>query len=407
MLRSLSIFLVLIVLLSACTPTTTLTDSSGQQPTPVEVFSTAIPTTPVSPTLDSVPGDGGQGYQPVSVDQVEAQVGVGSPIPVQVLVSGSLPDTCAQLEFSQQEQAGPNFWLTLSAIPSSADGCIQDTIPFRASFPLNVVGLPGGEYTVDVNGKQANFTLDTTGNEDLLPVDAPIVKEDVQIDAVEVEIGIGSPIPVHAIVSGNLPNTCSQLGEVRLHRDEATYYVRVIAYTMTKSECQADLLPFRLELPLNVINQPTGPATVNVNGTTASFDLGTGFSDDPTGFINTLKYALTKRDGDVMESLMSDDFILAHWQSEGVTYPADRAVVALLANYIGPMSALSFHTYPGLPGFDPQAMVGPDTPLASVIYVSGWGLDGEQDALLFVAQRENGSFYWHSVLVLPPGVVGG
>lgn len=403
MYRKLAVFMLLGFILSACAPWTTIISALGQQPTPVEVLSTAESTIPAMPTLDSAQTEVPTGYQPVAIDQVEVQVGVGSPIPVQVVIRGWLPDTCAQLEFIQQEQAGPIFWLTLSAVPSSVDGCIQDTIPFRVVIPLNVVDLPGGEYTVDVNGKRATFTLDTAGSQGLSPIDAPIIKEDIQIDAVEVEIGIGSPMPVHVIVSGKLPNTCSQLGEVRLHRDGATYIVRLIAYTMTKGDCRADGLPLRLELPLNVIGQSGGVGTVDVNGVTAGFDLGNGSSDDPTGFINGLKYALKHREGALMESKMAENFILAFWQSEGTTYPAFQAVDQLLTSQIGPETRLSFHTFQDIPGFDPQTLVSPDTQLARAIYVTGWGLDGGKDALLLIARHSDGSHYWHSVLVIPPG----
>ena len=63
----------LFLLLSACSPLTTIVSSSGEQPAPVE-------------SNDSVSAD----YQPITVDQVEVEVGVGSPIPVRVIVYGNL-----------------------------------------------------------------------------------------------------------------------------------------------------------------------------------------------------------------------------------------------------------------------------------------------------------------------------
>lgn len=232
-----------------------IASSSGDQSTPV---------------VESIPVTA---YQPVDVDQVEAEVGVGSPIPVHVVVSGNLPDTCAQLEYTEIKQDGSTFLVTLSTVPFNDDGCIQDNLPFRILIPLNVVNLPAGSYTVDVNGSSADFELDTANTNSSLPTAGIVLsQDDIQVDDVNVEIGVGSPIPVHAIVSLSLPNTCAQLGEIRLHREGTNFYVRLIASIAERADCQADSIPFRAEIPLNIVNLPEGRYEVNVNGVTASFD---------------------------------------------------------------------------------------------------------------------------------------
>lgn len=248
---------VLISLLSACAPFV-ISQSSGEQPTPIIETVIAVP---------------GQGYQQVTVDSVDVEVGVGSPIPVHAIVSGRLPDTCAQIEHVQQVQEGSSFHVTISAVPSIAEGCTQDTLPFKIGIPLNVVNLPAGSYTVEANEVSTTFTLDTGNTGSELPTTTSVIaKEDIQVDSVNVEIGIGSPIPVHAIVSGNLPGTCAQLGEIRMHRDGTTFLVRLIASSPEIRGCNPDGLPFRLEIPLNTVNLPEGSYEVNVNGETASFD---------------------------------------------------------------------------------------------------------------------------------------
>ena len=242
------IALSMVWILNACSPFT-ITSSSGEQPTP-EVESTPAPV-----------------YQPVGVDQVEVEVGVGSPIPVQVTVSGNLPDSCAQIELVQLKQEGPNFQITLSSVPSNAEGCTQDTLPFRMEIPLNIVNLPAGSYSVDVNGSSASFELETGNTTSSQPTaDSAITKDDIQVASVDVEVGVGSPIPVHAIVGLNLPNRCAQLGEIRLHRDGNTFNVRLIADIAEREDCQSEgvSIPFRLEIPLNIVNLPEEPYEVNV-----------------------------------------------------------------------------------------------------------------------------------------------
>jgi hypothetical protein len=253
--KSLWLFaLILVVILNACSGFA-MAGSSGGQPTSV------IETEPAT------------GYQPVDVDQVEVEVGVGSPIPVQVIVTGNLPDTCAQIELVQQEQDRSNFHIALSSIPSGAEGCVQDTLPFRIVIPLNIVNLPAGSYSVEANGSSATFEVDTANTTSSQPAaDSAITKDDIQVDSVNIEVGVGSPIPVHAIVGLSLPNTCAQLGEIRLHREGTTFYVRLIAYSAERADCQADSIPFRAEIPLNIVNLPEGPYEVNVNGVITSFD---------------------------------------------------------------------------------------------------------------------------------------
>jgi hypothetical protein len=240
----------------------------------VLMLNACSPAPSANPTEEvPAPVTNGKGYEALQIDEVRVEVGVGSPIPVHVNVSGSLPDTCAQLEYSEIKLDGSNFIIQLSTLPGSGDDCIKDALPFRMSIPLNIIGLPVGDYSVDVNGARANFKLDSgDSNASLRTADMPITKADIQVDSVNIEVGVGSPIPVKAIVSLNLPNSCAQLGEIRLHRDGSTLFVRLIADVPQEDNCREDSIPFRLEIPLNIVNLPEGPYDVNVNGATASFD---------------------------------------------------------------------------------------------------------------------------------------
>lgn len=261
------IVLTLGLLLSACSPFV-IVRSSGEQPAPVVESEAAVEYPPAS--VDSAT----MGYTPVVIDSVDVEVGVGSPIPVFVHVSGNLPDTCAQVEFVDQKQDGANFIITVSSVPSEDAACIADALPFRMSIPLNVIDLPVGSYTVEVNGSRADFEIvNSVSTGELRTLEMPTYKADIQVDDVSVEIGVGSPIPVHAIVSANLPKHCGQLGEVQLKRDGNTFFVRLIAELPKETECDNDSLPFRLEIPLNIVNLPEGTYEVNVNGAVTSFDI--------------------------------------------------------------------------------------------------------------------------------------
>lgn len=248
------------LLLNACSPTNTIVHAESEQPAPV-----------VEHDLEA------SGYQNVTVDQVEVEVGVGSPIPVFVHIIGDLPDPCSQVEHTEIRQDGSTFIIKLFATPDiggpAMDGCIKDPTPFKMSIPLSVVDIPAGSYTVLVNGSSADFMLDISNTTSILwTADISITKSDVQVDDVNIEIGRGSPIPIHAVISASLPNACAQLGEVRIHRDKTTFFVQLLAYTPTQTDCNTDTLPMRIEVPLNIAFAPEGPYEVIVNGVVVSFD---------------------------------------------------------------------------------------------------------------------------------------
>ena len=135
--------LLFILILNACSPFT-IASSSGQQPRPVAEM------TPPA------------GYQAIAVDKVEVEVGVGSPIPVEVVAIGTWPDLCAQIAEVQSEVNG--FEIDVIVLASTVSSCPLDHLglPFRYAFPLNVVEMKPGTYTITING--ASTTLDLPVN---------------------------------------------------------------------------------------------------------------------------------------------------------------------------------------------------------------------------------------------------
>jgi len=386
------VLLTLLLILNGCSPVI-IANSSDEQPTPeIEILSpTSLPFA---------------GYQSVQVEQVQVQFGVGSPIPVQVSVTGNLPDTCAQIELVEQQQEGSHFEIIMSTVPANAEGCVPDTIPFRMTIPLNITNLPAGLYTVQVNGVGANFRLETDNTTSSQPTAGTVVgQDDIPVASVHVEVGAGSPIPVHAVVGLNLPNSCAQLGEIRLDREGNTFYARLIAHIAGRADCREDSIPFLLEIPLNIVGLPEGPYEVNVNGVTTGFDprATPAAPANLKDFENQLQTALTRRDPAAIQALMGERFIVAYWQSEGESIPSEQAVTQLLSGHVAVNSVMEFHEFQDIPAFTPQSFVGPDVELAKTIYVTGWGADGQSQALLFVSRRPDGALFWQGVLVTPEG----
>ncbi|NTU62794.1 MAG: hypothetical protein HGB05_05170 [Chloroflexi bacterium] len=85
------------------------------------------------------------------------------------------------------------------------------------------------------------------------------------------QIGVGSPIPVDAFISAELPDICAQLAEVRLTQKNFMFEIALSVTPGAREECQRDTLPFRMVVPLNMVNQPAGTYTMKANGASTTF----------------------------------------------------------------------------------------------------------------------------------------
>jgi hypothetical protein len=265
--------LTLLLALSACSPFA-IASASGEQPEPVlEAQPAVVPAVVEEGEPASVGGEAG-GYLPVEVVDVTVEFGPASAIVAKAVVNFDLPDSCAQVEHIRTFQDGATFFITLGTTPSQAEGCIQDTLAQRLTVPFNIADLPVGKYAVDVNGVQAEFSVtESASTGDLRTAAMPNYLDDVTVSELRVVNGVGSPLPIHAVIVAELPKTCGQLGEVQMHREGNTFFVRLIAELPAQSECNNDDLPMPLELSLNIAGLPEGTYEVNVNGVKATFEL--------------------------------------------------------------------------------------------------------------------------------------
>jgi hypothetical protein len=133
--------LTMILLLNACSPVT-ITRSEGEQPTPV---------------ISSETQDGNR--QSLVVEDVQIEVGVGSPLPVEIVASGTWPDLCSQIADVKSQITG--FQIDVTILSSTVSPCPPDLVglPFRFALPLNIVEMEAGTYTVTVNGISTTLEL--------------------------------------------------------------------------------------------------------------------------------------------------------------------------------------------------------------------------------------------------------
>jgi hypothetical protein len=94
------------------------------------------------------------------------------------------------------------------------------------------------------------------------------------VSNVTVDVGVGSPIPVDAFVSGEWPDLCAQLAQVTQRYEGKTFDITLLA-TAADPACPPDFLglPFRIAIPINVVELPEGQYTVTANGATTTFSV--------------------------------------------------------------------------------------------------------------------------------------
>ena len=101
---------------------------------------------------------------------------------------------------------------------------------------------------------------------------------------------------------------------------------------------------------------------------------------------------------------MGDIFRIGYWQSEGVEYTKDEAMVAietsLIPNNPGGMAFTQDETFfPPLFGMKPEQIFPPDANIVEVVYSEGWGQEGLGGALLYFAEKPNGEYYFYGMIV--------
>jgi len=129
----------------------------------------------------------------------------------------------------------------------------------------------------------------------------------------------------------------------------------------------------------------------------------------PDAFSGQLRQSVESADFDAMRSLMDENlFVIAFWPGNSLPpLPADDAIGQLRNLHMtggpirfpepdAPLSEL-------LGNQDPLHIFQSDVQVVDVLFSQGWGSEGLGEAMLFVAQRADGSFWWYSIIIAPTG----
>ena len=127
----------------------------GQEPSqPVD--SSEKPTAPVE---EPPSGTGAIQTGEAVVENVDVLILELFPVQINVVVTGYLPDGCTTLDQVTSQQNGNDFVVTITTQRPADAMCTDAIVPYEEVVPLDVVGLPAGQYIVVVNGVSATFEL--------------------------------------------------------------------------------------------------------------------------------------------------------------------------------------------------------------------------------------------------------
>jgi hypothetical protein len=127
----------------------------------------------------------------------------------------------------------------------------------------------------------------------------------------------------------------------------------------------------------------------------------------PSELAQSVVNALNAKNFDAARTKMGQTFSIAFWQSQGTPLTPEEAVQQLQLNHIDATTILMPDPNKDLGvllgGLDTFSIVGLDASNSLALFVSGWGLDGKGEAILYVTRPANGNLYWHGVLIAPTG----
>jgi inhibitor of cysteine peptidase len=93
------------------------------------------------------------------------------------------------------------------------------------------------------------------------------------VDNVDALIMESFPVQVRAVVTGDLPDGCTEFGEWMVVRDGDRFVIEIPTVRPADAVCTEALVPFEISVPLEVLGLSAGTYTVDANGVTTTFEL--------------------------------------------------------------------------------------------------------------------------------------
>jgi hypothetical protein len=224
------------------------------------------------------------------------------------------------------------------------------------------------------------------------------------VERVDVQILESMPVQVQVVVRGQLPDAgCTTIGSVDQVREGNEFRLTLVTTTDPLALCAQALTPFEHIVSLDVLDLPAGSYVVDVHGVEATFELP---GRDLSSFQSQLVTALNARDYVQLRGLLGNPFMIAYWLSEGTSNTPDQAIEQLQLNLLNsstPIVPDESQDLTALLGMDPVTIAGPEATEVTPLLTSGWGPEGKDQAILFLARDAGGQWYWYGLLFAQGG----
>lgn len=249
----------MILLLAGCASPTPKPPSGSDIPTATLPSATTPVPTSASPRPSPTPDIE---RSLMEVQQVDVRLLSSPPAEVEVAVSGVLGDACTEFDSVEQIRTPDMVTLTLWARRPTNMLCSEVRRPYERIVRLDG-DFPPGRYVLTVNDFETTFTVPGPGEED--PVEGLAFVDEVQAQVTET-----FPAQVTLIVSGWLPDGCTEIDQIDQSLDGNAVHITITARRPSNVLCTSAIERFEQNIPLDGEFFP-GEYVAIVNGLEVDF----------------------------------------------------------------------------------------------------------------------------------------
>lgn len=95
----------------------------------------------------------------LNIESAQILVAESFPVQVSAQIKGTFPDACTGVGNIEQEREGETIFVRVGSVRPKDALCAQVITPFDYSVSIDVLNLPKGQYTIDVNGIKSKLIL--------------------------------------------------------------------------------------------------------------------------------------------------------------------------------------------------------------------------------------------------------
>ncbi len=248
-----------------------------------------------------------------------------------------------------------------------------------------------------------------------LPMPQTTIRE-AQVLSVDVEVSDTNPPQAHAVVKGNLAESCATLAPSQVSYASNVFEIKVYAASPTDRGCVQLTAPFETTVALDVRQLPAGSYTVVANGVSAVFSLPSG-KPAPTAAPTAVPTSI----GCVDSAAFVSDVTIPDNTELGPNVPFTKTWrlrntgsclwnSRYLVSYLSGTTMTQQPAYWFLrddqtvaPGHTVDVSIGMTSPVQSGKYGSSWGLRNEAGELMPIQGGARGNSFYVKIVVKDVG----